>query len=157
MLSRSLQRKPGSADNLTFDFWFRNCKGISSMSLQGPEVWSFVRQPWGTKTPQFLLWKLPGLTTSLWSLATVSSSVERSRLRPAGGALPILTGSFWNGGGEQRKGKTLLRGPRHMCVFSHRPPRPTLPSPAGGRAGTCVTVTNGTERETEAQGSGVFS
>lgn len=93
------------------------------MSLQGPELWSFIWQPWGTKTPQFLFWKLPGLTTSVWSVATVSSSVERSRLRPAGGALPTLTGGFWNGGIEQRRrAKCSSEGPS-KCVSSATDPQ----------------------------------
>lgn len=122
MLSCSLQRKPGSADSLTF-FWLRNCERISSMSLQGPELWSFIWQPWGTKTPQFLLWKLPGLTTSVWSVAIVFSLVERSGLRPAGGALPTLTGGFWNGGSEQRKrAKCSSEGPS-KCVSSATDPQ----------------------------------
>lgn len=69
------------------------------------------------------LWKPPGLTTSLRSLATRSSSAERSQLRPAGVALQTLTGGFWNGGQAERKHKMLLGGPQQTCIFSYRPPR----------------------------------
>lgn len=161
MLSQSFQRKPGSAD-VTFDFWLQNCERISSMLPQGPELWSFVWQPQGTKT-QFLFWKLPGLTTSLWSLATMSSSAERSRLRPAGGALPTLAGSFWNEGASRGEGQNAARRAPAMCIFSYRPPRCCQPvcllcsgPPGAGQAGTCVTVTTGTEGETEARGRKVI-
>lgn len=102
------------------DPWLQSWEGVrSALLLQGPKSWSVVWRPRGTKTAQFLFWKLPRLTSSLWLSATLSSSAEKSLLRAARGA---TTGQklLQERGGEQRKDKVLLRGPCEH-VFSYEP------------------------------------